>query len=252
MRKACGPTAFVSLDAGVYTTLGCDSPFTSLCDTCRTASGLYLLPESLNPAPVEMSAHTKAVWRSPMRITMKNRALRAVLGVLISGAALTLAACDVHTVPSAPGSGGVPVPGPTGPSLGAAQSYGILAGSTITCVGPVGTISADLGLWPGSAVTGFPTCTVSGIQNMANATAQTAQGALTVAYNSLAGRACGTTISANLRGTTLAPGVYCSTSSAGLTGTVTLDGQGNTNATFVIQIASALTVAGSVDLIGGC
>ena len=188
-----------------------------------------------------------------MRITMKNRALRAVLGVLISGAALTLAACDVHTVPSAPGSGGVPVPGPgpTGPSLGAAQSYGILAGSTITCVGPVGTINADLGLWPGSAVTGFPTCTVSGIQNMANATAQTAQGALTVAYNSLAGRACGTTISANLGGTTLAPGVYCSTSSAGLTGTVTLDGRGNTNATFVIQIASALTVAGSVDLIGG-
>ena len=188
-----------------------------------------------------------------MRITMKNRALRAVLGVLISGAALTLAACDVHTAPSAPGSGGVPVPGPgpTGPSLGAAQSYGILAGSTITCVGPVGTINADLGLWPGSAVTGFPTCTVSGIQNMANATAQTAQGALTVAYNSLAGRACGTTISANLGGTTLAPGVYCSTSSVGLTGTVTLDGQGNTNATFVIQVPSALTVAGSVSLIGG-
>jgi hypothetical protein len=115
----------------------------------------------------------------------------------------------------------------------------------------VGTISADLGLWPGSAVTGFPTCTVSGTQNMANAVAQTAQGDLTVVYNSLAGRACGTTISADLGGTTLAPGVYCSTSSVGLTGTVTLDGQGNTNATFVIQVASALTVAGSVNLIGG-
>src|SRR5256714_12372174 len=107
-----------------------------------------------------------------MRITMKNRALRAVLGVLISGAALTLAACDVHTVPSAPGSGGGPVPGPgpTGPSLGAAQSYGILAGSTITCGGPVGTINADLRPWPGSARSGLPAWPVSGISNKCQAT----------------------------------------------------------------------------------
>src|SRR5438105_7775476 len=136
-----------------------------------------------------------------MTTTLKNQMLRAALSLLISGAALTLSACDVHTNPNGPGP--VPGPGPTGPSLGSVQSYGILAGSTITCVGPVGTISADLGLWPGSAVTGLPPCTVSGIQNMANATAQTAQGALTVAYNSLAGRACGTPISANLGGTTL-------------------------------------------------
>lgn len=86
---------------------------------------------------------------------------------------------------------------------------------------------------------------------MANGVAQTAQGHLTTVYDALAGRACGTTLSANLGGTTLAPGVYCSTSSQGLTGTVTLDGRGNTNATFVIQVASALTVAGSVNLIGG-
>ena len=169
------------------------------------------------------------------------------LGVVIPCAALLLAACDVHTQPSTSGTG----PGPTGPSLGAAETYGILAGSTITCVGPIGTINADLGLWPGSAVTGFPTCTISGTSNMANAVAQTAQGDLTTAYNSLAGKACGTTLSADMGGTTLAPGVYCSTSSQGLTGTVTLDGQGNSDATFVIQVPSALTVAGSVSLIGG-
>jgi len=171
------------------------------------------------------------------------------LNVVISCAALFLAACDIHTGPAGPGPG--PGPGPTGPSLGAAQSYGILAGSTVTCVGPAGSILADLGLSPGSAVTGFPTCTISGTQNVANAVALAAQNDLTVAYNSLAGRACGTTITADLGGTTLAPGVYCSTSTAGLTGTVTLDGQGNTNATFVIQVASALTVAGSVNLTGG-
>src|ERR1041384_5662466 len=169
-----------------------------------------------------------------MTTTVKSQILRAALGLLISGAALTLTACDVHTNPNGPGPG--PGPGPTGPALGSVQSYGILAGSTITCVGPVGTISADLGLWPGSAVTGFPTCTVSGTKNMANAVAQTARGGLPVAYNSLVGRACGTAISADLGGTTLAPGVYCSTSSVGATGTVTLDGQGNPNATFVIQV----------------
>jgi hypothetical protein len=161
-------------------------------------------------------------------------------------AVLLFAACDIHGT-QGPGSG----PGPTGPPLGPADTYGILAGSTVTCVGPVGTISADVGLWPGSAVTGFPTCTISGTRNTANAVAQTAQDNLTTAYDDLAGRACGTTLSANLGGTTLAPGVYCSLSSQGLTGTVTLDGQGNNNATFVIQVASALTVAGSVDLIGG-
>ena len=80
-----------------------------------------------------------------MRITLKNQMLRAVLGLLISGAALTLTACDVPTNPNGPGSGPGPGPGPSGPALGSVQSYGILAGSTITCVGPVGTISANLG-----------------------------------------------------------------------------------------------------------
>src|SRR6185503_17024736 len=108
------------------------------------------------------------------------------LRVVISCAALFLAACDIHTGPAGPGPG--PGPGPTGPSLGAAQSYGI----------PAGSILADLGLSPGSAVTGFPTCTISGTQNVANAVALAAQNDLTVAYNSLAGRACGTTISADL------------------------------------------------------
>jgi hypothetical protein len=126
-----------------------------------------------------------------------------------------------------------------------------LAGSAVSCVGPVGTISANVGISPGSAITGFPTCTISGTQHIANPTAATAQGDLTIAYNALAGLACGATISADLGGTTLAPGVYCSASSVGLTGAFTLDGQGKSNATFVIQAGSALTVAGSVNLIGG-
>jgi hypothetical protein len=160
---------------------------------------------------------------------------------VIPAAALLLAACDSSSGPSA---------GPSVPSLGSAQTYGMLAGTTVSCVGPVGTISADVGLSPGSAITGFPTCTISGTQNIANGTSLAAQGALTTAYNALAGLACGTTISADLGGTTLAPGVYCAGSSVGLTGVVTFDGQGHSDATFVIQSGSALTVAGSVNLIG--
>jgi len=157
-------------------------------------------------------------------------------------AALVFAACGDSST-GLPGGAVVP-------SLGATQTHGILAGSAVTCVGPVGTISADVGLSPGTAITGFPTCTISGTQNITNATAATAQLDLTTAYNALAGLACGTTISADLGGMTLAPGVYCSASSVGVTGALTLDGQGSSNATFVIQAGSALTVAGSINLIG--
>jgi hypothetical protein len=155
---------------------------------------------------------------------------------------LLVVACASSTGPGA---------GLAGPSLGSAQTYGLLAGTAVSCVGPVGTISASVGISPGSAITGFPTCTISGTQHLADPTAATAQGDLTAAYNALAGKACGTIISADLGGTTLAPGVYCSASSVGLTGTVTLDGQGKSNATFIIQAGSTLTVAGSVTLIGG-
>lgn len=158
-------------------------------------------------------------------------------------AALVFAACSSSS--TGPGAG------PVGPSLGTAQTYGLLAGTAVSCVGPVGSIGASVGISPGSAITGFPTCTISGTQHIADATAATAQGNLTTAYNALAGMACGTTISADLGGTTLAPGVYCSASSVGLTGVVTFDGQGHSNATFVIQAGSGLTVAGSVTLIGG-
>ena len=167
---------------------------------------------------------------------------------LVPFAALLLAACNASPKPAGKSSIG---PGsPNVPSLGSSSTYGILAGTAVSCAGPVGTVSADVGIFPGNAITGFPTCTISGTRRIATALVGTAQGNLTTVYNALKGMACGTTISADLGGTTLAPGVYCSASSVGLTGALTLDGQGNSNATFVIQAGSALTVAGSVNLIG--
>jgi len=149
---------------------------------------------------------------------------------VIPVAALLFAACGDSTGP-----------GPVVPSLGSAQTYGILAGQEVTCVGPVGTISADVGISPGNTITGFGAgaCTITGTQHLGDATALAAQGALTTAYNALAGLPCGTTISADLGGMTLAPGVYCSASSLGLTGALTLSGDG----TFVFQAGTSLTTA---------
>ncbi len=157
--------------------------------------------------------------------------------------ALLLAACYGENI-------GGPGPGPNSPPLGTAATYGILAGSTVTCAGP-GRINADLGLWPGKDMTGFPACTILGTTNMANAVAEAAQDQLTSTYEALAGMACGTRLSSDLGGRTLAPGVYCATASQRLTGNVTLDGTGNPNATFVIQMVGGLTMAGAVELIDG-
>jgi uncharacterized repeat protein (TIGR01451 family) len=142
----------------------------------------------------------------------------------------------------------------TAPNLGQANSFGVLAASAVTNTGPT-VITGDLGISPnnGSSVTGFPPGLVIGATHFADAVALGAQNDVTTAYNTLAGQACNTTISADLGGTTLGPGVYCSASSMGLTGTLTLDAQGDPNAVFIFQIGSTLTTASnsSVRVING-
>jgi hypothetical protein len=138
----------------------------------------------------------------------------------------------------------------TAPDLGAASSFGVLAASAITNTGPT-IITGDLGISPSdlSSVVGFTFSSspgpgqVIGVTHFADAAAVAAQNALTAAYNDLAGQACDTTISADLGGSTLTPGVYCSASSLGLTGTLTLDAQGDPNAVFIFQAGSTLTTA---------
>ena len=187
-------------------------------------------------------------------LTLLRRTPR--LAFVIPAAALLFAACGDSSPRRADASPRREDPpthrgaGPSLPSLGSAQGFAVLAGTTVTCAGPVGAIHADVGLSPGTAITGFPTCQISGTQSIANPRAAAAQGDLTAAFNALAGLACGTTISADLGGTTLAPGVYCSASSVGVTGVVTFDGRGDSDARFVVQAGSGLTVAGSVNLIG--
>jgi len=129
-------------------------------------------------------------------------------------------------------------------SLGTAQSFAVLGSSTVTNTGMT-TVTGDLGVSPGTAITGFPPGVVIGGTIHANdVVAMQAQNDVTTAYNALAGQACNTVLTGtDLGGLTLKPGVYCFTSSAQLTGTLTLDAQGNPNAVFVFQIASTLTTA---------
>jgi hypothetical protein len=127
-------------------------------------------------------------------------------------------------------------------SLGTADSFAVLAGTTVTNTGP-SVISGDLGVSPGTAVTGFPPGTVTaGTIHAADSVAAQAEADLATAYNDAAGRSSTATISADLAGSTLAPGVYTSASSLGLSGALTLDAQGDPNAVFVFQAGSTLTV----------
>lgn len=137
--------------------------------------------------------------------------------------------------------------------LGTAANFAVLAGTTVTSTGST-LVTGDLGVSPGSAVTGFPPGIVTGAVHAADADAAQAQTDLTTAYNDAAGRTPATTVPTQLGGTTLTPGVY--TSAAGtfqITGNLTLDAQGDPNAVFVFQTASTLVTASAstVTLTGG-
>ncbi|MFB9246889.1 ice-binding family protein [Sphaerisporangium melleum] len=141
-------------------------------------------------------------------------------------------------------------------ALGAAATFGVLAGTSVTNTGP-SLVTGDLGVSPGATVTGFPPGSVTGTIHAGDAAAAQAQTALTAAYTDISGRTATGTIPAALGGTTLTPGVYNSaTGPFTLTGNLTLDAQGDPNAVFILRttgVAGSLTVApgATVTLTGG-
>ena len=142
--------------------------------------------------------------------------------------------------------------GPTSVGLGTANGFAVLAGSGITNTG-TSVINGDIGSFPTTSITGFPPGTVTGTNHAGDAVTQGAKTDLTTAYNDAAGRTPVTTVPTELGGTTLVAGVYSSAAGTfGITGNVTLDGQGDPNAVFIFQMASTLTTAtaSSVSLIG--
>jgi hypothetical protein len=140
------------------------------------------------------------------------------------------------------------------PALGSSSTFVVLAGSTITSTGATALIG-DMGVSPGTAVTGFPPASLSGVTHAGDASSAAAMADLTLAYNDAAGRTLApVTVAGNLGGLTLPPGLYKSTSSLAISsGDLTLDAQGDVNAVFIFQMASTLTTTSgrAVILAGG-
>jgi hypothetical protein len=130
--------------------------------------------------------------------------------------------------------------------LGTADNFAVLAGSTVTNTGTT-NVFGNLGVDPGLAVTGFPPGLVSGgIIHAGDAVALQAQNDATAASIALAGEAFTVDLTGmDLGGMKLTTGVYHFSSSAQLTGTLTLDASGDPSALFVFQIGSTLTTASS-------
>jgi hypothetical protein len=144
----------------------------------------------------------------------------------------------------------------TAVGLGTADSYAVLAGAGVTNKGPT-VLNGDLGTAPTPAITGFggaPNGTVNGATHQADAEAAQAQGHLTTAYDNAAGQGPANTLETELGGASLTPGVYDSESGTfGITGVLTLNGQGNPNAVFIFKTATTLITASasSVNFVNG-
>jgi type VI secretion system secreted protein VgrG len=98
--------------------------------------------------------------------------------------------------------------------LGAAGSFSVLGASTVTNTGPT-NLGGDLGVSPGTAITGFPPGKVAGTTHSADGLAGAAHADLQAAYTDAAGRTATEAVAGDLVGRTLSAGVYSSASSLG-------------------------------------
>jgi len=138
--------------------------------------------------------------------------------------------------------------------LGTAHDFAVLAGAGITFTGAT-TITGDIGSSPTPSITGLENVTLNGVNHGGDAATEQAKTDLSIAYNTAAGLPPGVTYAGgfDLVGLTLTPGVYRSDSSLFLSGTLTLDAQGDSQQYWVFQTGSTFITASSskVVLIGG-
>ncbi|CAN5211151.1 hypothetical protein BH09BAC5_BH09BAC5_15650 [soil metagenome] len=182
-----------------------------------------------------------------------------ILSSLAIAAIVLAGSCkkDDNTSPNGTNSTVIPVQATvqTPITLGSSSNIVILAGSAVTNTGST-IITGDMGLSPGTSVGGFPPGILNGTLYINDNIASQAKIDLTAAYNDAVARNCTdiVTLSGNIGGLTLTPGLYKSTSSLAISsGDVTFDANGDANAVFIIQIASTFTTTSGrkVILAGG-
>jgi hypothetical protein len=199
-----------------------------------------------SPAIIRASSSSQNFFKfRASRRTVHRSGVRFGLGAFATGL-LTLVTLTAFT-------GAVAMAAATPINLGNATPFAVLAGSTVTNTGS-SVITGNVGLSPGTSITGFPPGLVNGTTGAADASSLAAQNSSTAAYLIAAGETPFSTVAAGtLGGTTLVPGVYQSANALTLNGTLTLNGGGDANAVFIFQAGSTLITASgsSVVLIGG-
>ncbi|MFF4060225.1 ice-binding family protein [Streptomyces sp. NPDC001668] len=191
-----------------------------------------------------------------MTLNIPDAPLRRTMSVWITAvAAVVIAAVVLVLTPTRASAIATPVP--IGTTL---ATYGVLGGATVTNTGPTVVNGLNVGVSPGTAITGFPPGVVTppGTLHAADAHAGQAKVELTTAYNQAAGQSLNPVVYNDapheFGGQVLTPGLYRANSSAQITGTLTLDAQGDANAVWVFQIGSTLTTAAensTVSLVNG-
>ncbi|UZN04786.1 ice-binding family protein [Cellulomonas sp. S1-8] len=131
---------------------------------------------------------------------------------------------------------------PVAVPLATADSFAILAGAGITNTGST-TVTGDIGTSPTASFTGAGSITHAGAVHAADDVADQAKTDLVTAYDNAAGQGPVMAVPNELGGLTLTSGVYSSGDALGLTGTLTLDGDGDPNAVWVFQTPSTLITA---------
>ena len=134
-------------------------------------------------------------------------------------------------------------------------TFGVLGAATVTntiVLDDITSVNGNVGVWSGLEITGFPPGEVIAPYDLyyGDAVAAQAQSDLTTAFNNLQGRQATNNLTGqDLGGKTLIAGVYAFNDEAQLTGQLTLDGQGNPNSVFIIQVASQLTTASNSSIL---
>ncbi|MDT4973239.1 MAG: hypothetical protein QOG22_3382, partial [Pseudonocardiales bacterium] len=132
--------------------------------------------------------------------------------------------------------------------LGTTSTYSVLAGTGVINTGAT-NLSGDLGVSPSNSISGFPPGTVGGSTHAGDSAAAQAQTDLTAAYNNAAGRLQNAGFAGDQNGHTFFGGVYRTSAAFALTGTMTLDAQGDSGAVFIFQVGAALNTAAASHIV---